>query len=138
MEASKSPNVRVIETTVPAQATAGTPQDQVVGEAPFAGTVTAVKIVPEANLTANATNYRTFRLINKGQDGNGTTVVATFATDTVTVDDLADFDERVVPLSVVAGAATVAAGDVLAMDETVTGTGVAHSGYRAIVEVSRS
>jgi hypothetical protein len=133
----KTPNTRTLEATVPAQGTAGTPQDQAVGEAPFDGSVTSVKIVPEANLTANASNFRTFRLLNKGQDGNGSTVVATFATDTPTADDLADFDERVIPLSVVAGAANVVAGDVLAVDETVTGTGVAHSGYRVIVEISR-
>lgn len=138
MEAgTRTPNVRTIESTVPA-AGAAVAQDQAVGEAPFAGSVTAAKIVPEANLTANATNYRTFQVVNKGADGNGTTVVATFATDTVTTDDLADFDEHSLTLSAVAGATTVAAGDVLAVVETVAGTGVAHSGYRAIIEITRS
>lgn len=134
----KAPNVQSIQATIPAQGTAGTAQDQVIGEAPFAGTVTAAKIVPEANLTAHASNYRTFRVVNKGADGNGSTVVASFATDTVTTDDLADFDEHALTLSAVAGATTVAAGDVLAADETVTGTGVAHSGYKVIVDISRT
>lgn len=137
MEASKAPNSKTLQASVPA-AGAAVAQDQVVDTAPFAGTVTEVRIIPEANLTANGTNYRTFRVLNKGQDGNGATVVATFATDTVTTDDLSDFDEKIIPLSAVAGATTVAEGDVLAVDETVTGTGVAHSGYRVEIDINRS
>lgn len=113
-------------------------QDQTVGEVPFDGTVTGVTIIPEANLTADATNYRTFSLINKGTNGNGTTVVATFATDTPTTDDLADFDEKAITLSVVSGATTVTEGQVLAVAETVAGTGVAHSGYEIQVDLTRS
>lgn len=133
----QAPNVRRLEATVPAAGAAVT-QDQAVDKAPFDGTVSSVTIVPEANLTANGTNYRTFRLVNKGQSGSGSTVIATFATDTPTTDDLAAFDEKTIPLSGVAGATTVAEGDVLAVDETVTASGVAHSGYRVIVEVSRA
>lgn len=136
MSPSNVPDVRKLETTVPAATIAAT-QDQVIGKAPFAGAVTAAYMVPEANLTANATNYRTWQLVNKGQDGNGTTVVATFASDTVTTDDLADFDEKAYVLSVVANATDVAAGDILAVVETVTASGIAHSGYKMIVEVSR-
>jgi hypothetical protein len=114
---------------IPAQGTAGTAQDQVIGECGHAGTVSSVVIVPEAGLTANATNYRTFRVVNKGQTGAGSTVVATFATDTPTTDDLTAFDEKAIPLSGTAANLAVAAGDVLAADETVAGTGIAHSGY---------
>lgn len=134
--ADTAPRVEKLEATI-AAAGAGAAQDQVVGEAPFAGEVTSVKIVPEAALTAHATNYRTFRLVNKGQAGSGTTVVASFATDTVTTDDLAAFDEKALTLSAVADATDVAAGDVLAVDETVAASGVAHSGYRVIVEITR-
>lgn len=133
----QAPSIRELEATVPA-AGAAVAQDQAIGEAPFAGTVTEVRIVPEAALVAHGTNYRTFRLINKGQAGAGSTVVASHATDTPTTDDLAAFDEKSLTLSVVAGATTVAAGDVLAVDETVAGTGVAHSGYKVVVKVSRS
>lgn len=129
-------NSAVANVTVPAVA-AGVAQDQVIGRSPIAGRVTDVSITPEANLVGHAANFRTFRVINKGQDGNGATVVASFATDTPTTDDLADFDEKVIDLSVVAGATTVAEGDVLAVDETVAGTGVAHSGYRLTVEIER-
>lgn len=128
---------RELKSTVPA-ATIAAAQDQTIGEAPFAATVTAAKLVPEANLTANATNYRTWTIVNKGSDGNGTTVVATFAADTPTTDDMADFDEKSFTLSAVTGATTVAEGDVLAVVEAVTGSGLAHSGYQVIVELTRA
>lgn len=134
---AKAPLVRTLEATVPAQATAATEQDQTVGEAPFAGTVTGVTITPEAALTANATNFRTFRLLNKGTDGSGTTVVASFATDTVTTDDLVAFDEKALTLSATPANLVVAEGDILAADETTDADGVAHSGYHIRVDVSR-
>jgi hypothetical protein len=136
--ADTAPLTRTIKAFVPAQATANATQDQAIGEAPFAGTVTSVKLVPEAALTANGTNFRTFRVVNKGQAGVGTTVVATFATDTVATDDLVAFDEKLIPLSAVTNATVVAAGDVLAADETVAAAGVAHSGYTVEVEITRS
>jgi hypothetical protein len=135
--ADTAPLSRSISAEVPAQGTAGTVQDFVIGEAPYAGTVTEVTIIPEAAVTANATNYRTFRVVNKGQAGAGTTVVASFATDTVTTDDLAAFDEKALTLSAVAGATTVAEGDVLVADETITAAGVAHGGYTIQVTISR-
>jgi hypothetical protein len=132
-----APNVKTIASTIPAQGTAGTAQDNVVSEAPFAGTVTAARLVPEANLTADATNNRIFRLINKGQAGVGTTVVASYQSN-VAGGSLTAFDEKAMTLSAVAGATTVAAGDVLVLDETVAGTGVAHSGFRVEVDISRT
>jgi hypothetical protein len=129
-------NSATLEANVPA-AGAAVAQDQVIDRCPIAGEVKSVLIVPEAALTGHATNYRTFRVINKGQGGAGTTVVASFATDTPTTDDMAAFDERAIPLSLVANATKVAAGDILAADETVAAAGVAHSGYRISVEVGR-
>jgi hypothetical protein len=128
---------KTIETTVPAAGAAVT-QDQVIGEAPVSGRVSSVTIVPEAALTAHATNFRTFRVLNKGQGGVGTTVVASFATDTPSTDDLAAFDEKAIPLSGTPANLLVAAGDILAADETVAASGVAHSGYKVVVEISRS
>lgn len=134
--ADTAPHTEVLEATIPA-AGAAVAQDQVIGEAPYAGEVTEVVIVPEAALTANATNYRTFRVLNKGQTGAGSTVVASLATDTPTTDDLAAFDEKSIPLSGTAANLDVAEGDVLAVDETVAASGVAHSGYRVLVTISR-
>lgn len=133
-----APLKKTIDADIPAQGTANATQDYVIGEAPHAGTVSEVTIIPEAAVTAHATNYRTFRVVNKGQAGAGTTVVASFATDTVTTDDLAAFDEKTVTLSAVAGATTVAAGDVLVADETVAASGVAHGGYTIKVTIDRS
>jgi len=135
---SGTPKAATLKATVPAQATAGTVQDQVIGESPVAGTVIGVSITPEAAVTANATNYRTFRVVNKGQAGAGTTVVATFATDTVTTDDLAAFDEKAIPLSSTAADLVVAEGDILVADETVAAAGVAHGGYQIAVDIARS
>ena len=133
-----APLKKTIDTDVPAQGTAGAAQDYVIGEAPFAGTVSEVTIIPEAAVTAHGTNYRTFRVVNKGQAGAGTTVVASFATDTVTTDDLAAFDEKTIPLSGTAANLVVAAGDVLVADETVAASGVAHGGYTIKVTIDRS
>jgi hypothetical protein len=118
-----------LEANIPAQGTAGTTQDWVIGEVESGGTVAEVVIIPEAAVTANATNFRTFRVINKGATGAGSTVVASFATDTVTTDDLVAFDEKSITLSGTAANLVLAENDVLVADETVAGTGVAHGGY---------
>lgn len=131
-----TPLRRNLETTVPA-AIASAVQDQAVNLVPFDGVVTSVTFIPEADITGQATNYRTFRVVNTGADGNGTTVVASLAFSSGSV-TATDFDEKPVTLSVVAGATTVAAGDVLKWDETVTGTGLASPGCKVIVAVDRS
>jgi hypothetical protein len=82
---------------------------QVISEAPFAGTVTAVRLIPEANLTADNTNNRTFRVLNKGQSGAGTTVVASYQSN-VAGGNLVAFDEKALTLSGVAANLVVAAG----------------------------
>lgn len=133
---SETETVQKLETTVPASAAAGTAQDQVVGEAPEAGRVVSVSYTPEANITGAATNFRTFRLVNKGQDGNGSTLVASlaFSSGAVTADD---FDEKVITLTGVTADRNVAAGDILAWDETVAGTGLSSPGGKVQVEIAR-
>jgi hypothetical protein len=133
----KAPLVKEIEAQVPAQGTAGTAQDTVIDEVPFDGTITAVTVIPEANVTANATNYRTIRVLNSGAAGSGSTVVASRALDTPTTDDLVKNDEKSIPLSGTAANLEVAAGDVLVADETVAASGLAHGGYVIKVEISR-
>lgn len=123
-----------LQREVPAQATAATVQDHVIGEVPHGGTVSEVTIIPEANVAADAANNRTYRVINKGQGCAGATVVASH--QTTTGGALAAFDEKAATLSAVAGATTVAEGDVLVADEVVAGTGQAHGGYTVKVRVS--
>jgi hypothetical protein len=123
-----------LDATIPAQGTAATTQDTVIGEAPFAGTVTEVSFYPEAAVTAHATNIRTFRVVNKGAAGAGTTVIA--SRSTVTSNSMVAFDEWTVTLSATAADLVVAAGDVLVCDETVGASGVAHGGGVIKVQIT--
>ena len=132
--AEQAPRQAVLRSTIPASAAAGTAQDQAIDSVPFAGTVSAVTFTPEAAITGAATNYRTFRVVNKGQDGSGSTVVASLAFSSSGV-TAAAFDEKAIALSGVAGATTVAAGDVLIWDETTAGTGLSSPGGEVRVAV---
>lgn len=137
MSPSGTPVAQRLDADIPAQGTAGTVQSKTIGEAQVAGVVTAVSITPSAAVTAHATNYRTFSVINKGQSGAGTAVVASFATDTVSTDDLVAFDEKALTLGATADL-VVAEGDILAAVETVAASGVAHGGYTVSVDIARS
>lgn len=131
-----APYVETLQAATEAVA-AGSDGTTIIGRAPFAGTVTAATYTPEANITGADTETRTFTVVNKGQDGNGTTVMATRAmTNTV---NSTDFNEDTMTLSVVAGALTVAAGDILAFVSTHSGsTGLADPGGLVKVLISRS
>jgi hypothetical protein len=120
-----------------ASVAAGSDVERNVAVAPFAGTVTSVTYAPDTVLTGANTDSRTLVLVNKGQSGAGTTVVATKAF-TSGVNAPAD-DETTITLSVVDGATTVAAGDILAWQSThVGGTGLADPGGLVKVEITRS
>jgi hypothetical protein len=96
-----------------------------------------VSYTPKADITGANTESRTLTLVNKGSDGNGTTVVATLAFTSGV--NASDYDEKAFTLSVVAGATTVAAGDILAAVSTHVGsTGLADPGGLVQVEITRS
>jgi hypothetical protein len=135
MSPDTAPFTRVVEATIPAAAIAAN-TDQAVTEAPFDATVSKCALVPEAAVTGDNTNTRTFTLVNKGQAGAGTTVVATLALTTGV--NLVAFDEKLFTLSAVAGATSVVAGDVLQLNEVVAASGLAHSGGRVVVEFTRA
>lgn len=120
---------------VPAQATAATVQATIVAEVKQAGSLSECAIQPAAAVVANASNYRTFTLTNRGATGVGTTVMATYDTSTT---GLVDNDETLMTLSATPANLVVAANDILEMVETVTGTGVAHGGYRVEVAIAAS
>lgn len=131
-----SPYVHVIERSVPA---VGATADAEVnlGVAPFAGTVSAVKYVPDTVLTGANTETRTGVLKNKGAAGSGTTTVASKAF-TSGVNAPADV-ATTITLSAVDGATTVAAGDVLAWQSNHSGsTGLADPGGLLHVEITRA
>lgn len=130
------PRKETLSATIPATA-AGTDFDQIVGEAPYDGEVVGVTYTPEANITGNNTETRTYTLVNKGADGNGSTVVATLAMATGT--NATDFNESAMTLSVVADATDVSEGDILAFVSTHGGaTGLADPGGLVEVVISRA
>lgn len=134
--ADTAPLIRTIEADVPAVA-AGSDAENGVGTAPFAGTVSAVSYIPSTVLTGANTDSRTLVLVNKGQAGAGTTVVATKAF-TSGVNAPAD-DETTITLSATAANLVVADGDVLVWQSTHVGsTGLADPGGLAHVEITRA
>ncbi len=106
------------------------------GEAPFAGTVTEVTYTPDTGITGANTNTRRVALINRGQSGAGTTVVAELQFDSG-VNSTAG-DEKTIPLSGTAGNLVLAAGDILAWFSDAVGTGIADAGGLVQVSISRS
>lgn len=134
---STAPYVQVIERNVPAVSTAGNDDDTVLGQAPFAGTVTSVEYVPEAAITGAATNHRTFSLVNKGQAGSGSTTVATLAFDSGSVTATAN-NERAIALSGTAANLDLAAGDTLLWRSIHIGTGITDPGGVVRVTISRT
>jgi hypothetical protein len=115
---------------------AGSDATTPLGAAPFAGTVSAVVWVPTAAITGAATNSRTVTLVNKKQDGTGTTVVATLALASGT--NPAAFDEVALTLSGTAANLVVAEGDVLAFKSAHEGTGLADPGGEVRAKITRS
>lgn len=117
-----APLTRVREEVVPGVATSSS-DDTVIGQAHFAGTVTKVEYVPTAAMTGAVTNNRTVSLINKGQDGASTTVVATliFAAGVTA----AASNEILIPLTV---NTAVVEGDTLLWRSVHNGGGIADPG----------
>ena len=131
-----APYVQVIERNVPAVSTAGNDDDTVLGQAPFACTVTSVQYVPEAAITGADTNSRAVSLVNKGQAGSGSTTVATLAlTNGV---NAAANDEKTITLSGTAANLALAAGDTLQWRSIHVGTGITDPGGVVRVTISRS
>lgn len=105
--------------------------------APFAGTVTACRVIPAAaGITGAATNNRSHTLYNRGAAGAGTTVVAQRSYGNGT-----NSPQRVstaVALSGTPANLVVAAGDVLEWESLHVGTGIADPGCLVEVDISRT
>jgi hypothetical protein len=130
-----APFVRRKEVPVGPVATAGNDLTTILGRAPFTGVVTAVTYSTVTAITGANTNSRTVSLVNKGQSGAGTTVIATIAY-TSGVNTVA-FDENTVTVSVTAADLNVVEGDILAWTSVHVGTGIADPGGTVIVSFSR-
>lgn len=135
MPTERAPLTKTEDTTLGASGALVTGSAAV--EAPFAGAVIGVTYTATAAVTGAASPAsRTLSLINRGQDGSGNTVVASLAL--LGGVNLAAFDERALTLSGVAGATTVAAGDILEFRSApVGGTGLADPGGTVTVEFNR-
>lgn len=128
------PDMDLLELVSPGQATAANDSTWIVGRVKRAGNVTSVTYAPNADITGAATNNRKFDLINKGQDGNGTTVIATLTfANTV---NASDFDEKVIPVSGTPANVAVAEGDILAWFSDAINTGIADPGGLVTVTIT--
>lgn len=109
---------------IPGQATAGTVDSWPVFYADQAIQVTGARWVPAAAVTGDNTNNYAIALQNKGTAGAGTTAVTTTKTYATATDSVAH-DAEDLTLSSTAANLLVAAGEVLVLVRTVTGTGLA-------------
>lgn len=130
----KAPLVQVIQAAVPATATAGDAAAFVIGKAPFAGVVTAASYITPAAITGNATNNRTFSVVNTGAAGDGTTSVAAVTTNAS--NSFVAYDEKALTLSATAAHRVLAAGDVLKFNSAVAASGVADPGGVVTITLS--
>lgn len=131
-----APQIFVLQTIVPGQATAGTDDEFVLGEVPFAGTVTGASYTTDAAIAGHASNNRILSVINAGAAGSGTTSVATVTTDAS--NSFTAFDEKALTLSGTAANLVVAAGDILKFKSDAQASGVADPGGVVQVTISRS
>jgi hypothetical protein len=107
-------------------------------EAPFDGVVTAVTYTANAAVTGAASPAsRTLSVINKGQSGVGTTVVASLAL--LSGVNLVAFDEKALTKSATAADLVVTAGDILEFHSApVGGTGLVDPGGSGSIRFERN
>lgn len=111
----------------PGQGTAGTEDDWVAIVAPYNLTITGIKWIPNAAITANATNYFDLQILN------GATVVASrsyAATNSVAL------TAEAMTLSATAANLLVAAGDVLVIHKETTAGGSGLAMPDGLVQIS--
>lgn len=131
-----TPEIRTIQMAVPGQATAGTDDEFVVGEAPFAGVVIGVSYTTDANIAGHASNNRVFSLINAGAAGTGTTSVATITSNAS--NSFTAYAEKHLTISDTAANRAVAEGDILKFKSDAQASGVADPGGVVQVTIWRS
>jgi len=105
---------------------ASTDDDKPVFVAPFACTLGSLFLINAANLPLDGTNNTVLTLVNKGADGTGTAVIATFDNET---EAFLDF----VAVEKVITAVTLVKGDVLSIVKTDAGTGAVVSDLQVAV-----
>ena len=129
-----APFGRSAQAAVQPVATAGNDLNTNIHVVQSAGTVSAVTYSPVTAVTGANTNTRSVTLVNKGQDGTGTTAIATLQFNSGV--NAAAADEKTITLSSTASDKVVAAGDVLQWQSTHIGTGIADPGGLVNVTIS--
>jgi hypothetical protein len=129
------PRVETLSYTQPAITTIGNSDTSMLGESPFAGTVTAVTYTPDGDITGAATHNRTHEVVNRGAAGAGTTSVASL--NYASGINATAGDEKTITLSGTPANLVLAAGDVLAFKSTAVGNGIADPGGLVQVTISR-
>jgi len=114
------------QVVVQPQATAGSNLNTNVLICPQDGTVSSVTYAPVTAITGANTNTRSVSLVNKGQAGSGSTVIATIQYNSGV--NAAAADENTVTLSGTPANLAVSAGDILQWQSTAVGTGIADPG----------
>lgn len=126
-------NSGIIRHTIPVT-TVGNSQPTIITAAGRDGTVSAVTFTPVAAITGANTNTRIYRLINKGQNGAGSTVVASLQMDSGV--NATAFVPKTITLSGTPANLNVVSGDVLAWESNAVGTGIADPGGLVNVTVN--
>jgi hypothetical protein len=116
------------------QATAGSDLNTNVYVAPRDATVSGVTYTTVTAITGANTNTRSVSLVNKGQAGAGTTVIATLQFNSG-VNTVAA-DEKAITLSSTASDLLLVAGDVLQWQSTHIGTGIADPGGLVVISTA--
>lgn len=124
------PYYKLLSDDVPPVAAAGS-DSKIIAKAPHDLALQRVSFAPKVAITGQATNNRQIRLINRGQDGNGNTVLASLSFGAGT--NASAKVERTIPL---VGNPVVSGGDLLDLESNAVGTGIADPGGRVFLEVA--
>lgn len=128
----EAPLVKTHTARVAAIATEANDLTSEVAEAPFAGTITAVKYVPDTTQAGANTNSRTFTCVNKTKSKTAATLAQ------VSGVELTAATATAIPVSGTAANVEVAEGDEVAFVSTHVGTGIKDPGGLVEVTFSRS
>ena len=131
----QGPSVQDIQRRWPGRAAATATTDFTIGRVKETGAVASVTITPDITITGADTNSLTVSIINKGQSGVGTTVIASKAFTSGV--NGTGFDEVTITLSGTATNLDVVAGDILALSSIKVGTGLVDPGGLVRVVVNR-
>lgn len=132
-KATQSPSTHIARADLDALA-AGASKTYVV-RAPFTGTITGVSLVTVAVVTGAATNSRTVEVVNKGAGAaNRTAASLPLLAGVNTV----AFTPKAVPVDGTAANVAVTAGDIVVVNSTSVGTGIADPGGAVFVTFARA